>query len=77
VRGSDAVPTAVALMEWLTSPPVQTEIVSRGEFAANADVPPPEYIQDWANVKTDLIDVDQVGPRLGEAVALMLEVGWR
>jgi iron(III) transport system substrate-binding protein len=77
VRGSDAVPTAVALMEWLTSPPAQTEIVSRGEFAANADVPPPAQFRDWANVKTDPIDVEQAGPRLGEAVALMLEVGWK
>jgi iron(III) transport system substrate-binding protein len=77
VRGSDAVPTAVALMEWLTSPPAQTEIVSRGEFAANPNVPPPTYIRDWANVKTDPINVEQAGPQLGEAVALMLEVGWR
>ncbi|MGH4000895.1 MAG: extracellular solute-binding protein, partial [Pseudonocardiaceae bacterium] len=51
VRGSDAVPTAVALMEWLTSPPAQEQIVSRSEFAANPEVPPPGYIRDWANVK--------------------------
>lgn len=76
VRGSNAVPTAVALMEWLTSPPAQKEIVSLGEFAANPDVPPPAYIKDWANVKADPIDVEKAGPRLDEAVALMLEVGW-
>ncbi len=76
VRGSDAVPTAVALMEWLTSPPAQEEIVSLGEFAANPTVPPPAYIRDWADVKTDPIAVEEAGPRLGEAVALMLEVGW-
>ena len=76
VRGSDAVPTAVALMEWLTSPPAQQEIVTQTEFAANPDVPPPAQFRDWADVKIDPIAVDQVGPLLDEAVALMLEVGW-
>ncbi len=76
VRGSDAVPTAVALMEWLTSPPAQEEIVSLSEFAANPHVPPPAYVRDWANVKTDPIDVEKAGPLLDEAVALMLETGW-
>ncbi|MGQ0716176.1 MAG: extracellular solute-binding protein [Pseudonocardiales bacterium] len=76
VRGSDAVPTAVALMEWLTSPPAQEQVVAGSEFAANPDVPPPAHIRDWADVKIDPIDVEKVGPRLGEAVALMLEVGW-
>ncbi len=76
VRGSDAVPTAVALMEWLTSPPAQQEIVASTEFAANPDVPPPAQFRDWADVKIDPIAVDKVGPLLDEAVALMLEVGW-
>ena len=76
VRGSDAVPTAVALMEWLTSPPAQQEIVASTEFAANSTVPPPAQFRDWADVKIDPIAVEQVGPLLDEAVALMLEVGW-
>ncbi|MGH3822984.1 MAG: extracellular solute-binding protein [Pseudonocardiaceae bacterium] len=76
VRGSDAVPTAVALMEWLTSPPAQEQVVSQSEFAANPAVPPPAYIRDWAGVKIDPIAVEQAGPQLDEAVALMLEVGW-
>lgn len=76
VRGSDAVPTAVALMEWLTSPPAQEQIVADSEFAANPDVPPPAHIRDWADVKIDPIAVEEAGPRLDEAVALMLEVGW-
>jgi iron(III) transport system substrate-binding protein len=76
VRGSDAVPTAVALMEWLTAPPAQEQIVSRSEFAANPDVPPPAHIRDWADVKIDPIDVERAGPLLDEAVAMMLEVGW-
>ncbi len=76
VRGSDAVPTAVALMEWLTSPPAQQEIVAQTEFAANPDVAPPAQFRDWADVKIDPIAVDEAGPLLDEAVALMLEVGW-
>jgi len=76
VRGSDAVPTAVALMEWLTSPPAQQEIVALSEFAANPQVPPPAYVQDWANVKIDPIAIEEAGPQLDEAVTLMLEVGW-
>lgn len=76
VQGSDAVPTAVALMEFLTSPPAQQEIVAESEFAANPTVPPPAHIKDWAGVKIDPIAVDQAGPELEEAVALMLEVGW-
>jgi iron(III) transport system substrate-binding protein len=76
VAGSDAVPTAVALMEWLTSPPAQEQIVARSEFAANPTVPPPPHLRDWANVKQDPIDGERAGPLLADAVALMLEVGW-
>ncbi|MGE3286272.1 MAG: extracellular solute-binding protein [Pseudonocardia sp.] len=76
VAGSDAVPTAVALMEWLTSPPAQTEIVSRSEFAANPAVPPAPHIAAWATVKTDPIDGEQAGPLIDDAVALMLKYGW-
>lgn len=76
VRGSDAVATAVALMEWLTSPPAQEQVVSFSEFAANPKVPPAAHIRDWAGVKLDPIDVEKAGPLLDEAVALMLEVGW-
>jgi iron(III) transport system substrate-binding protein len=76
VRGSDAVDTAVALMEWLTSPPAQQQVVSRTEFAANPDVPPPAQFREWGDVKIDPIAVEEAGPLLDEAVALMLEVGW-
>ena len=76
VAGSDAVPTAVALMEWLTSPPAQEQIVARSEFAANPTVPPPPHLREWANVKQDPIDGERAGPLLADAVALMLEVGW-
>ncbi|MDN5747864.1 MAG: extracellular solute-binding protein [Pseudonocardia sp.] len=76
VAGSAAVPTAVALMEWLTSPQAQEQIVARGEFAANPTVPPAPHIRDWADVRIDPIAVEEAGPLLDDAVAMMLRVGW-
>ena len=76
VASSDAVPTAVALLEWLTSPPAQEQIIARSEFAANPVVPPAPHIRDWADVRIDPIAVEEVGPLLDDAVAMMLAVGW-
>ena len=76
VVGSDKYDEAVKLLEFLTSPPAQEEIVAGSEFAANPAVLPPAHIADWASVKVDPIAVNEAGPLLGEAVALMLEVGW-
>jgi iron(III) transport system substrate-binding protein len=76
VKGSEATPTAVALMEWLTSPPAQQEITERSEFPANPAVPPPAHLASWAGVRTDPIDGEKAGPLLPDAVALMLSVGW-
>lgn len=77
VAGSDREEDAIALLEYLTTPEAQEEIASRGEFAANPAAPPADHISDWADVRTDPIAVDEAGPLLDEAVALMLEVGWR
>jgi iron(III) transport system substrate-binding protein len=77
VKGSDHRADAVALMEHLTSPAAQREIVANGEFAANPEVPPAEHIRDWADLKLDPIDVERAGELLPDAVALMQEVGWR
>jgi iron(III) transport system substrate-binding protein len=75
VKGSDHRDDAVSLMEHLTSPAAQREIVKNGEFAV--DVPPAEHIRDWADVKLDPIDVERAGELLPDAVALMQEVGWK
>lgn len=77
VRWSNTDVNAVALMEYLTSRAAQEEIVSGSEFAANPDVPPPAHLRAWGKVKTDPIAVEEAGPLLDEAVALMLKVGWR
>jgi iron(III) transport system substrate-binding protein len=68
---------AIRLMEFLTEREAQEAIVENGEFAANPDVPPAEHIRDWAGVETDPIDVEQAGPLLADAVAMMQRVGWQ
>jgi iron(III) transport system substrate-binding protein len=67
---------AIRLMEFLTAPEAQALIVANSEFAVNADVPPAEHIRDWAEVKTDTIEVAQAGRSLDAAVAMMQRVGW-
>jgi iron(III) transport system substrate-binding protein len=67
---------AIRLMEFLTARAAQEAIVENSEFAANPDVPPAEHLRAWAGVKTDPIDVQQAGPLLEQAVAMMQRVGW-
>jgi iron(III) transport system substrate-binding protein len=76
VKGSQHRADAIALMEHLTSPEAQREIAANGEFAANPEVPPADYISDWAGVKRDIIDVDGAGENLPPAVEMMERVGW-
>lgn len=76
VRWTDDREDALLLMEYLTSPAAQAEIVTGSEFAANPDVPPAEHIRDWADIVLDPIDVEAAGPLLEDAIALMLDVGW-
>ena len=76
VASSERVETAVALIEFLTSPEAQDEFTVGSEFAANPDTPPPAHLEDWADVTLDPIDVEEAGPLLEQAVAMMLEVGW-
>ena len=49
VKASDRQADAIALIEFLTSAPAQTEIVAGSEFAVNPAVPPNEHIRDWAD----------------------------
>jgi iron(III) transport system substrate-binding protein len=77
VRDSAHAEQATALLEHLTSPAGQQEIVANGELAADARTPPQEHIADWAEVKQDPIDVAKAGALLPDAVALMQEVGWK
>lgn len=77
VAGADSEEGATALMEHLTSPEAQREIVENSELAVNPEVPPPAHIREWADVRKDPIDVARAGALLPEAVALMQEVGWR
>src|SRR5215217_951476 len=77
VKGTKHRADAVSLMEYLTSPPAQEEIVENSEMAVNADVAPPQHIRDWADVKRDPIDVERAGKLLPSAIALMQKVGWK
>jgi iron(III) transport system substrate-binding protein len=77
VRGSEHRANAIRLMEFLTARQAQEAIVENSEFAANAEVAPAPHIREWAGVKTDPIDVEQAGPSLKAAVALMQRVGWK
>jgi iron(III) transport system substrate-binding protein len=77
VKGTSHRADAIALMEHLTGPEAQRDIVANGEFATNPDVPPAPHIADWANVKLDPIDVARAGALLPDAVALMQDVGWK
>ncbi|MBN2623296.1 MAG: extracellular solute-binding protein [Acidimicrobiales bacterium] len=76
VQSSDRVDDATALIEFLTAREAQEELVARGEFAANPIVPPAPVVDDWAGVKLDPIAVNEAGPLLDQAVAMMLDVGW-
>ena len=76
VKGSEHRADAVRLLEFLTARQAQAAIVENSEFAANPNVPPAEHLREWANVRTDPIDVERAGPSLEAAVALMQRVGW-
>jgi iron(III) transport system substrate-binding protein len=77
VKGSGHVADATSLLEHLTSPEGQREVVANGELATNPDVPPAGQIADWAEVELDPIDVAQAGALLPDAVQLMQDVGWK
>lgn len=77
VAGTDRPEDAQALIEYLTEAGPQVLFAENGEFAANPEVSPADHIADWAGVVTDPIAVDEAGPLLEDAIALMLEVGWR
>ena len=76
VEGSDRADKATELIEFLTSRRAQEEIVTGGELAANPAVAPAGVVSDWADVKIDPIAVNEAGPLLDQAIALMLDVGW-
>jgi iron(III) transport system substrate-binding protein len=77
VKGTEHRANAIKLLESLTSPEAQRDIVANSEFAANPAVPPAPHLAEWAQVKLDPIDVARAGRELPEAVALMQRVGWK
>lgn len=76
VTWSDRPEEAQMLIEWLTTPEAQRELVLGSEFPVNPNVPPAPHIADWGSIKLDPIAADDAGPLLAAAVQLCLEVGW-
>jgi iron(III) transport system substrate-binding protein len=76
VTWSDQPDAARQLIEWLTSPAAQEEIITGSEFPVNPAVQPAEHIRDWGGIKLDPIAANEAGPLLERATQLMLEVGW-
>jgi iron(III) transport system substrate-binding protein len=76
VAGTDQPDEVLALMEYLTSVEGQRNFADRGEAAAHPDVPREPHLAHWADVELDPASAADTGPRLAEAVALMVEVGW-
>ncbi len=77
VRASRHREDAIALMEHLTAPAAQREVVENSELAVNEKVLPPSHIRHWSEVRKDPIDVARAGRLLPDAVALMQRVGWK
>jgi iron(III) transport system substrate-binding protein len=77
VRGSDHAEEAQKLIEFLRQPAQQEEFAQNNhEFPAVEGASASPEIERFGAFKRDLIDVDRAGPRLGEALNLMDEVGW-
>jgi iron(III) transport system substrate-binding protein len=77
VRFSDKPAKARRLLEYLTSRAAQEEIIQGGEFPVNREATVKDSAASWQTVKIDPIAVDAAGPLLDDAIAIMLEVGWR
>jgi iron(III) transport system substrate-binding protein len=77
VKSSDKKAQARRLIEFLTTRRAQEEIIRGGEFPVNRNATVEDAAASWTTVELDPIAVDRAGPLLDDAVALMLEVGWR
>lgn len=77
VTTSDKLVQARKLIEYLTTRAAQVEIVKGGEFPVNQDVSAEDSAASWQTVKIDPIAVEQAGPLIPDAIALMLDLGWR
>jgi iron(III) transport system substrate-binding protein len=77
VTSSDKKAQARRLIEYLTTRAAQVEIVKGGEFPVNDQVSPEDSAASWQTVRIDPIDVAEAGPLIPDAIALMLDLGWR
>jgi iron(III) transport system substrate-binding protein len=77
VKSSDKKADARRLIEYLTTRQAQEQIVRGGEFPVNAEVSAQDSAASWQTVKIDPIAVGEAGPLIPDAIALMLDLGWR
>jgi iron(III) transport system substrate-binding protein len=77
VKASDRPDEALKLVEFLVQRQAQEEIAQGGEFPVNAAAAVAPHVRDWADVKTDPIDVSGAGRHARDAVELMARVGWK
>jgi iron(III) transport system substrate-binding protein len=77
VKTSDKKAQARKLIEYLTTRAAQVEIVKGGEFPVNEQVSAKDSAASWQTVTIDPIAVEQAGPLIPDAIALMLDLGWR
>jgi iron(III) transport system substrate-binding protein len=78
VRGSDNVPLARELIEYLVGTEAQGLFAStNSEFPANPRAPLPKQIAEWRGFKVDPIDVTDDAGLQADAVEMMNDVGWR
>ena len=78
VKGAEHRENAIRLMEFLTDRRAQQVVADNGEFPANPDVRPNGPSEPWVDEAgtLDVIDLEQAGPALPQAVEMMQSVGW-
>jgi iron(III) transport system substrate-binding protein len=78
VKGAEHRENAIRLMEFLTDARAQQVVADNGEFPANSDVRPSGPSESWVDEAgtLDVIDLEQAGPALPQAVEMMQSVGW-
>lgn len=78
VAASDDRAGAQALIEWLTSTPVQNELARMNlEYPVNPKARPDPLLAAWGDFKPDAGDVTALGRLQAEAVKAMDRAGWR
>lgn len=78
VKGAKNASEAQLLIEYLLDKPQQTIYTQKnGEFPARNDVEPSELIRSWGSFEAEVIDYEQLGAYIIEAVKIFDQVKWQ